>query len=133
MLRIRTADDRAHCFEEGRMLGRLLLIAVQLVVGWYASVELMKLVPSFDHFDIFVMAAAASVLIWLVGVIAGAAIKDLAEPGPPTLMFAFAVSVMFAAIAMLPDVHHAVASVLGPIDLRLYPVVGAVIGYAIQS
>jgi hypothetical protein len=115
------------------MLGRLLLVIVQLTVGWYASIALVKLVPSFEHFDIFVLAAIATVLVWLIGVIAGAAVMDIPEPGPPALMFAFAVAVIFAAVAMLPDVHQAVASMVGPIDPRLYPIVGAVIGYAIQS
>lgn len=115
------------------MFGRLLLILVQLVIGWYAALEIAKTIPRVGNLEIFVMAAIFALLVWAVGVLAGAILKDVSQPGPPALLFAFAVAVIFATLAIYPDVQSAVSSVVGNIDPRVYPLVGAVIGYAVQS
>ena len=43
------------------------------------------------------------------------------------------VIMLFSALTIFPDAHNAVASVAGDVDMRIYPLVGAVIGYAVQS
>ena len=115
------------------MLGRLLLILVQLVIGWYASIEFAKSIPNLGKFDIFVMAAVFAVIIWAIGLLAGAILKDVAVPSSPTLLFAFGAAILFASLTVIPDVHRAIADVIGHVDNRVYPLIGAVIGYAIQN
>ena len=115
------------------MLGRLMLILVQLVVGWYAALEIVKALPSFGQLDIFLLAAIFSVLVWAIGLLAGAVLKDVAQPGPPALLFAFAAAVIFSALTVFPEAQQAITSVTGQLDARIYPLVGAVIGYAVQS
>jgi len=115
------------------MLGRLMLILVQCVVGWYAALEIMKALPALGNLDIFILAGIFALLVWAIGLLAGAVLKDVSQPGPPALMFAFAAAVLFSALTIFPDAHNAVASVAGDIDMRIYPLVGAVIGYAVQS
>ncbi len=115
------------------MLGRLMLILVQLVVGWYAALEIAKALPTFGNLDIFLLAAVFALLVWAIGLLAGAVLKDVAQPGPPALLFAFAAAVVFSALTVFPEAQQAVASVAGDLDARIYPLVGAVIGYAVQS
>jgi len=115
------------------MLGRLLLILVQLVLGWYAALEIGKLLPHLGSLNIFMMAAVFTVVIWAIGVLAGAVLKDVSQPSPATLLFAFSAAVLFAMIAVFPETQRAVQSVIGDLDPRVYPLVGAVIGYAIQN
>lgn len=115
------------------MLGRLMLILVQLVVGWYAALEIVKALPTFGSFGIFALAAIFALLVWAIGLLAAAVMKDVSRPGPPALMFAFAAAVIFSAVPIFPDAQQAVTSVVGDLDARVYPLVGAVIGYAVQS
>lgn len=115
------------------MLGRLMLILVQCVVGWYAALEIVKGLPKLGNLDIFVLAGIFAILVWAIGLLAAAVMKDVSRPGPPALLFAFAAAVLFSALTVFPDAQRAVASVIGNIDARIYPLVGAVIGYAVQS
>ncbi|MBU2534019.1 MAG: hypothetical protein KKB37_14855 [Alphaproteobacteria bacterium] len=115
------------------MLGRLLLILVQLVVGWYAALEIIQKLPSFGNLQLFLLAAVFAIIVWGIGLLAAAVLKDVSQPGPPTLLFAFAVAVIFSALTMVPDVQRTVAQFVGSFDARLYPLIGAVVGYAIQS
>ena len=115
------------------MIGRLMLILVQFVVGWYAAQEIVKGLPSFGNLDIFLLAAIFAVLVWAIGLLAAAVLKDVSRPGPPALMFAFAAALLFSALTVFPEAQRAVASVAGNLDARIYPLVGAVVGYAIQS
>ena len=115
------------------MLGRLMLILVQAVVGWYASMELVQVMPSLGSLDIFLLAGIFALMVWAIAVLAAVVLKDLETPGPTAFLFSFATAVLFASLAILPDVQSAVSSVVGTIDVRIYPLVGAVIGSAIQS
>ena len=115
------------------MLGRLLLILVQLVVGWYAALELAKVLPSLGSFDMFILALVFAVIVWAIGLLAAAVLKDVAQPGPSALLFAFAAAVILSALPLFPDVQDAITSLTGAIDVRIYPLVGAVLGYAVQS
>ena len=115
------------------MLGRLMLILVQLVVGWYAALEIVKALPNFGNLDIFILAGVFALLVWAIGLLAAAVMKDVSQPGPPALMFAFAAAVVCSALTIFPDAQQAVRSVVGELDARVYPLVGAVIGYAVQS
>lgn len=115
------------------MLGRLILILVQLVVGWYASIEIMKNMPGLGKLDMFVIAAVFAVVVWAIGLLSAAVLKDVSQPGPSTLIFAFGAAVLFAAVTFFPDAQRMIASVAGSLDVRLYPLIGAVVGYAVQS
>jgi len=115
------------------MLGRLLLILVQLVLGWYLAMELGKFVPHIGSLNLFMMAAVFTIVVWAIGVLAAAVLKDVSQPSSATLLFSFAAAVLFAVIAVFPEAHRAVQSVIGHVDARIYPLVGAVLGYAIQN
>jgi len=115
------------------MLGRLLLIIVQLVVGWYAGLELLKYLPNVGDLNLFLIAGLFAFLVWAIGLLAAAVLKDVSQPGPSSLLFAFAAAMLFAVLTLFPEVTTAVASVARGIEFRMYPLVGAVIGYAIQS
>ena len=115
------------------MLARLLLIVIQLFVGWYVSLEIMKLMPPVGPLDMFLLAGIFAILVWAVATLGAAMMKDLTTPGPTALLFSFGTAVVFAALATFPDVERAVTSLVGDIDLRLYPLMGAVIGAAVHA
>lgn len=115
------------------MLSRLIVILVQLAVGWYGGRELLVYLPDMQKLNIFLAAVVFAIVVWLVGLVAGAVLKDVARPSPQTLIFSMAVAVIFSVITLLPDVEGAIKSVVqGDIPHLVYPLVGAVVGYAIQ-
>lgn len=115
------------------MFARLMLILVQLVVGWYAAVELAKVLPSMGSLDLFILSLLFGVVIWAIGLLAAAVLKDVGQPGPSALLVAFATAVLFSSLTLFPEAHAAIVSVTGALDVRFYPLVGAVLGYAVQS
>ena len=114
------------------MLARLILMLVQLAVGWYGAMEVLPHLPRLGKLDIFLLAAIFAVIVWVLGLIAAVILKDISQPSGPTLLFAVGVAVLFAALTVVPDVKDAVTSVVGRIDSRIYPLVGAVLGYAVH-
>ncbi|MFT5510139.1 MAG: hypothetical protein ACI89J_003231 [Hyphomicrobiaceae bacterium] len=49
------------------------------------------------------------------------------------MLVAFATAVVFSALPLFPEAQNAIVSVTGPFDERFYPLVGAVLGYSVQS
>ena len=115
------------------MLGRLMLILVQLVVGWYAALEIAKALTQFGSLYMYLLALLFAVLVWAIGLLAAAVLKDVSQPGPSALLVAFATAVVFSVLPLFPEAQNAIVSVTGPFDERLYPLVGAVLGYSVQS
>ena len=115
------------------MLSRLIVMFIQLAVGWYGGRELLPYLPDLQKLSIFLAAVIFAIIVWMVGLIAGAVLKDVARPSPQTLLFSMALAALFSVITMLPDAERAVKSVVqGEIPDLVYPLVGAVVGYAIQ-
>ena len=113
------------------MFGRLVLIALQLVIGFYAAPHLQKYIPSLGQLDIFVLAAIFAVVVWLVGFIGALVLKDVGQPTPSTLLVALIFACVLAGLTLIPDVMKAVNGVVR-IPLKVYPLIGAVLGYAIK-
>jgi hypothetical protein len=105
---------------------------VQLSVGWYGASAALPHLPDLKKLNLFIAAAVVAAIVWLVGAIASLALKDVARPTPGALLYTFAVAVILAAIPFIPDAERAVESVIGPLPNLVYPLVGAVVGYAIQ-
>ncbi|MGI9422232.1 MAG: hypothetical protein ACR2PA_03495 [Hyphomicrobiaceae bacterium] len=113
------------------MFGRLVLILVQLAVGWFATPEVLKYLPKLGQLDLFVMAAVVALIVWLVGLIGALVLKDVGQPTPSTLIVSLVCAVIFAGLTLVPDIMRAIDGVVR-IPHRAYPLIGAVLGYAIK-
>jgi len=118
------------------MFARLVLIAVQLFVGYIAAVYALIYLKNYSSFqswmEIFIMVAICPVVVWFVGLVGFWILRDVGRPTPST----FALSLLFAcALAAVTTIPEAVAALNGvvPISLTVYPLVGAVIGYAVSN
>ena len=114
------------------MLGRLVLLVIQLAAGWGLAPFVVRYVPGFGKLDIFVYALVFAVLIWLVGIIGALVLKDVAQPSPATLTVALVGALIGAGLTLIPAIPQAVAGVLPGLPARAYPLIGAVIGYAVK-
>lgn len=78
------------------MLGRLILILAQVIIGWFASNALMGLIK-FGDFRLYIFAIIAAVVVFLIGVLGAIVLRGVGQPGSATLT----VSLVFALIAAL--------------------------------
>ncbi|MBX9588560.1 MAG: hypothetical protein K2X43_04595 [Hyphomonadaceae bacterium] len=112
------------------MLSRLILLAVQLVVAWFAAPEIVKYFPRFGDLQLFVYAVVFAVLVWLVGLVLSQVLRETGMPSSSTLVTCLIVALIGAALIMwLPALFPDIGRLLPRIDSRLYPLIGAVLGY----
>lgn len=116
------------------MLGRLVLALIQLAAGWYGAPKLMALVnlPKMGSLTIFAYAALFAIIVWLIGVVGSLVLKDVAKPSPSTLAFALLGAALLAGLTMVPDAMKAIAKVIPGVPKLVFPLIGAVVGYAIK-
>lgn len=109
-------------------MGLLVLILLQLVVGWFAAPEVLRHVRFGGDAQIFAQGVAAGVIVWIVGLVGAQVLRDVSTPSPTTLAWALAGGLIGAALvvfklpAMLP---FGVPPLLWPLGL-------AILGYAIK-
>jgi uncharacterized membrane protein YeaQ/YmgE (transglycosylase-associated protein family) len=112
------------------MLSRLVLLALQLIVAWLAAPEIIRYIPRFGDLQLFIYAAVFAVLVWIVGLVMSQVLRETGMPSGSTLASALIVALIGAAIILwLPTLIPDVGRLLPRIDERIYPLIGAVIGY----
>ncbi len=114
-----------------KMLGYLVLIALQIVVGWFGKDMIAAQIPNQGALiDGIVDAACFAVIVWLVGLIGSLVLKSVRRPGAPTLLSALVGALIGAAIILfLPDVLKALP---GQVNPGFIPLAGAILGYLVR-
>ncbi len=114
------------------MLGRLVLLLLQLVIGWFIGPEIFKKLPQFGQLTIFAQAVVFAILVWLIGVVCSIILKDVGQPSTAALTSTLVVALIFAAITLFPDVTRFIARFAKGPPLMAYPLIGAVLGYMLR-
>ena len=116
-----------------RMLPRLILLALQLILAWFAAPVIVRYIPNMGRLELFVYAVVFAVLVWLVGVIGSQVLKGTAMPSSAALASAVVVALIAAAIyTWLPTLVPDAKRVMLNLQEKAYPLIGAVIGYHIR-
>lgn len=79
------------------MLGRLVLLLLQIVIGWFGSNALMGFIQ-FGEFRLFIFAVVAAIVVFLIGVIAAQILKDVGAPSSHTLSWALGLGLIAAVL-----------------------------------
>lgn len=113
------------------MLPRIVLTLAQVAVGWNLASQVQGLIPGkFGALDIFLTAVIVAVLVWLVGQIGALVLKDTPPPSAATLTACLVLALAGAALTLVPPLTQAINGVLkGGVPLKVYPLIGAVLGY----
>lgn len=112
------------------MLSRLILLAVQLAVAWFAAPEIMRYLPRLGGLQLFVYAAIFAVLVWLVGLVLSQVLRETGMPSSSTLVTTLIVALIGAAlITWLPVLVPDISRAMYQIPTLAYPLIGAVLGY----
>jgi hypothetical protein len=83
--------------EAQEMLGRLVLLLLQIAIGWLGTNAIMSYIR-LGEFRIFIFAVVAAIVVFLIGVIAAQIIKEVAAPSSQTLSWALAFALIAAAL-----------------------------------
>ena len=115
------------------MLSRLILLALQLIVAWFAAPVIVRYIPGMGRLELFVYAAAFAVLVWLVGVVGAQVLKDTGTPSSAALASALVVALIAAAVyTWLPTFVPDAKRVMLNLQEKAYPLIGAVLGYHLR-
>ena len=113
------------------MLGRLILIVLQIVVAWGAGPFVRQYIPVSGELDLFVWAGVFAVLAYITGILAALVIKDVSSPSPAALTTSLVLALICAAIATF-GMSYLPSEVAGTIGKRGLVLAGAIAGYLVR-
>lgn len=115
------------------MLGRIILIALQIAIAWFGAPQVLRYVPVSGDVGILVQSVAFGVIVWIVGLVAAQILKDVSTPSSATLAWAVVggliggALVVFKVPAMITQqTHFAIVPMFVPLALAIF-------GYAIKK
>ena len=113
------------------MLGRPVLLFLQIVAGWFGGPIVRSYIPVSGVFDLFVYAAIFAIIIYVVGILASLIVKDVGTPSPAALSTALIAGLIAAAFAtwgmdLIPQIPGSTISKRGIV------LAGAILGYFIR-
>jgi hypothetical protein len=115
------------------MLGRLILVILQLAVGYFGTNYIRGVLPAFGPpIDIFIYAIVVALLVTVVGFAGSLVLQGVGTPTTGTLTSALIFALIFAALTLVEPVTAFVWSISPGIPRAVYPLVGAVLGYFIK-
>lgn len=112
------------------MLGRLVLLLLQIVIGWFGSKALMDMVGNSvpGSLRLYLFAVVCAIVIFLIGIIAAQVLKDVGSPSSATLQASLVLALIAALLwsfgpELLPMVPW------GKIPAQYAVLGGAILGY----
>ena len=112
------------------MLSRLILLALQLIIAWFAAPIIMRYIPGLGALQLFVFAIVFAVLVWLVGLVLSQVLRETWMPSSTALVTSMIVALIGAAlITWLPTLVPDLGRTMRQIPTLAYPLIGAVLGY----
>ena len=110
------------------MLGRLVLLLLQIAGGFVLTPMIAKFVPVPAAFSLYLYALIAAIVIFLIGLLAAQVVKDVSTPSSATLTTALVVALIAAALwsfgpSIVPDVPW------GKVPAQWAVLGGAILGY----
>lgn len=116
------------------MLPRIVLTLLQIAVVWQLAPQARGLIAAkFGTLDIFLLAVIVAVLVWLMGQIGALVLKDTPSPSAATLTATLVMALVVAALTLFPPIVSALNGVTGGrLPTLAYPLIGAVVGYALK-
>jgi hypothetical protein len=113
------------------MLGKLILILLQIAAAWGAGPFVRQYIPVPGAFDLFVYAGVFAIIVYVTGILASLVIKDVASRSPAALTSALVVALIAAAFAtygmdLVPQLPS------GTISKRGLVLAGAILGCVLR-
>lgn len=114
------------------MLGRLILILLQIAVAWSVGPLLYGHVPVSGKFGLFVYAIIFAIVVFVTGVLAALVVKDVSTPSSASLTAAVVVALIAAAVATYGPIYFPEYYPGTTLSQRGLVLAGAILGYMIR-
>jgi hypothetical protein len=111
------------------MLGRLVLIVLQLAGGWFGAPYALRYFQFGGDAQLFVHGAVFAVLVWMIGLIGSQVLKGVEVPSGGTLVWALAGGLIGAGLIVY-EVPAMLALKFPPL---LLPLGLAILGYTVKK
>ena len=111
------------------MLGRLVLILLQITIAWYVAPLIMRHIPVKGDPSLFALAALYALITYLVGLLGAEVLKDVGRPSAAALTWSLVFALIGAALLLVPQIWHAVPL---KFDRLFVPLAFAVLGYHLK-
>ncbi len=111
------------------MIGYMLLVILQFIAAFFAAPMVLRYIPVQGDPRTFVHAAIFAVIVWIVGLVASFALKDVRMPSTGTLASALIGAMIGAALMLFPQLLAAIPFKFPPLYL---PLIGAILGYLLR-
>jgi len=113
------------------MLGKLILILLQVAVAWIGGPIIRSYIPINGGFDLFVYAVIFAILVYLTGVLCAQVLRDIGMPSTAALSTSLIIALLAAAFLIfapqfIPDLPGT------SISNRGFVLAGAILGYLIR-
>jgi len=112
---------------------RLILLLVQLAVAWIGTLFLTPIIApylgSLGQLSVFVYAIIFAIIIFIIGFIASAAMRDIRSPTSGTLTFSLILALIGAGVTLYQPAMQAIPLKFNPLAL---PLIGAALGYFVK-
>jgi hypothetical protein len=115
------------------MLGRLILLLLQIVIGWFGTNAIMGFLKAsqFANFRLFIFAIVAAIVVFLVGIISAQVLREVGQPSSHTLSWAVVFALIAAALWTFGPTYLA-AVPWNRVQAEYAVLAGAIIGYLIK-
>lgn len=118
------------------MLGRLVLLLLQIVIGWFGANAIMGWVAGSvpGAFSIYVFAIVCAIVVFLTGVVAAQVLKDVGTPAGHTLSWSLGLALIAALLWEFgPSLPLLSEIPWGRVPEKYAVLAGAILGYHVKK
>ena len=119
------------------MLGYIILMILQIGGAWVLAPQIKRYLPAIPQFggynvEIFVWAVLFAIVVFVFGFVGSLVLMGVRTPGPGTLTVSLILALIFAALTFVPPITQAAAQFIPQLEILLWPLIGAAIGYFLK-
>jgi len=118
------------------MLPRIVLLLIQVAAAWFLADPIKAALPTVlgRPYDIFVYALIYAVIIVVVGFAGALVLKGLRLPSAATFIASLVLAAILSAITLFSQINGPIQEALPLLrdNAKLYPLVGALVGYVLK-
>ncbi|MGE0764947.1 MAG: hypothetical protein AB7L90_00635 [Hyphomicrobiaceae bacterium] len=118
------------------MLPRIVLLLLQIAAAWFLADPIKAALPAVvgRGYDIFVYALLYAVIVTVVGFAGALVLKGLRVPTAGTFIASLVLAAILSAITLVSQINGPIQDALPLLrgNAKLYPLVGAILGYIIK-